>query len=198
MLRCLVPLLLVLTACSGTARVVRVDPDEGEPIVFTPRVRGEPIKLDEREVRKTLAQLGREMRPPANPQQAARQLLELGVRSGWYEYEPHRHRIIPTGRGAHLEEERSASEVEITRSYLNMCESQRTPGDCMRLLMESPVITGDGRYALAMSFAKGAVWDEMKEAFKDMANPEAVMTAVLWTGTTYLLLLSEARMEASR
>jgi hypothetical protein len=40
--RWLVTLLLALTACGSTARVVRLDTGKGEPIVFTPRVRGEP------------------------------------------------------------------------------------------------------------------------------------------------------------
>jgi hypothetical protein len=51
--------------------------------------------------------------------------------------------------------------------------------------MNSPVLTGDGRYALAMSFALEAVIPEMMESFKDMADPEAIKASILWTMTIY-------------
>jgi hypothetical protein len=51
--------------------------------------------------------------------------------------------------------------------------------------MSSPVLTGDGRYVLAMSFALEEVIPEMMEAFKDMADPEAIKASILWTMTLY-------------
>jgi Bacterial toxin 37 len=180
--------LLALAACSSTTKVVRLNTGEGEPIVFTPRVRGEPVKLDPSEVKRALAQLVQGMNVPVAPQEAARRLFEVGERSGWYQYNPRNNHLTPLGTGEHLQVELSAAEAELTRSYLALCEARGARGDCLRLLVESPTITGDGRYALAMSFAKGAVLDEMQDAFKGMANPEAVLTAVLWTCTTYLLL----------
>lgn len=150
----------------------------------------QPVSLDDREVYRALAQLGRKVRPVTNPQQAARQLFELGARSGWYNYEARGRRLVPAEGGEHLQEEVSALEAELTRAYLSWCERKGTHGDCMRLLMGGPTINGDGRYALAMAFMQSAVWDEMKEAFKGLANPDAVMSMVLWTCTTYLLLLA--------
>lgn len=187
--QCMVPLLLALTAC-GTTRVIRLDTGQREPIVVTPRVRGEPVKLNGGEVKRAFAQLAREMHVPLAPQEAARRLFEVEERSGWYQLDLRSRRMTPLERGEHLQVEWSAAEAEITRGYLTLCERRGTPGDCMRLLVESPTVIGDGRYALAISFAKGAVLDEMEDAFKDMANPEAVLSAVLWTGTTYLLLLT--------
>jgi len=78
----------------------------------------------------------------------------------------------------------------LTRAYLRWCERTGRPGDCLRLLTESPTVNGDGRFALAMALAKGAVLDEMLEAFKDMADPHAMVAAVLWTWTTYMILVS--------
>jgi hypothetical protein len=40
--------------------------------------------------------------------------------------------------------------------------------------MNSPVLTGDGRYALGMSFALEEIVPEMMQSFKDMADPEAI------------------------
>ena len=75
-------------------------------------------------------------------------------------------------------------------AYLHWCERTGRPGDCLLLLTEGPIVNGDGRFALAMALAKGAVLDEMLEAFKDMADPHAMVAAVLWTWTTYMVLLS--------
>ncbi|WP_404373393.1 hypothetical protein ACIHQR_19400 [Corallococcus coralloides] len=78
----------------------------------------------------------------------------------------------------------------MTRAYLRWCKRVNRPGDCLRLLVEHPTVTGDGRYALAMAMAQDAVLGEMMDAFKDMADPQAVMSAVLWTWTTYMILLA--------
>lgn len=51
--------------------------------------------------------------------------------------------------------------------------------------MNNPVLTGDGRYALAMSFALEEVIPEMMESFKGMADPEAIKASILWTMTIY-------------
>ena len=73
----------------------------------------------------------------------------------------------------------------MTRAYLRWCARTSKPGDCLRLLVENPTVTGDGRYALAMALAQGVVWDEMMDAFKDMADPQAMMSAVREAGERY-------------
>ncbi|WP_240359449.1 hypothetical protein [Pyxidicoccus trucidator] len=78
--------------------------------------------------------------------------------------------------------------MSLTRAYLAWCERTGMQGDCLRLLVESPVVTGDGRFALALGMARGAVLEEMLEAFKDMADPEAMVAAALWTMTMYAIL----------
>jgi hypothetical protein len=117
-------------------------------------------------------------------------LFEVASRSSSYTYETHSRRITPVESSAHLEGESTAAEVELTRDYLRWCERTGRPGDCLRLLTDSHTVNGDGRFALAMALAKGAVLDEMLEAFKDMADPHAMVAAVLWTWTTYMVLLS--------
>ncbi len=89
-----------------------------------------------------------------------------------------------------VEAQPPAVEVELTRDYLRWCERTGRSGDCLRLLTESPFVTGDGRFALALALARGAVLDEMLEAFKDMADPHAMVAAVFWTWTTYMVLVS--------
>jgi hypothetical protein len=187
-----VPLCLVLLAgCSGVSKNVRLDTGQGRPIVFMPRTANAgPIALDEDDFEQAVSGLARQVRLSARPQDDARQLLEVAERSGWYRFEGRGRYMRPLGPGEHLSAEVPANEVELTRAYLRWCGRASRPGDCLGLLEERPVVSGDGRYALAMALAQGAVLEEMREAFKDMANPEAVMSAVLWTLTTYCILIS--------
>ncbi|WP_395853391.1 AHH domain-containing protein [Cystobacter fuscus] len=125
----------------------------------------------------------RHSNPPVNPEKSARALFDVPPRSGWYGYSQ-RQGVVS------LDEQPSASswaevDVRVTREYLRFCEAIGKPGDCWKALMNNPVLTGDGRYALAMAFALEEVIPEMMEAFKDMADPEALRASILWTMTAY-------------
>ncbi|HYO52430.1 hypothetical protein [Archangium sp.] len=183
-------LLVALTGCGTTVRSVRLDTGQGEPLVHVPRGRHLPVELTREELTPALGELARGVRPPTRPQEAARRLFEMGARSGSFLYEARDRRLTPLAPGEHLEGEPLAAELELTRAYLRWCERTGRPGDCLLLLTECPTLNGDGRYALAMALARGAVLDEMLEAFKDMADPHAMVAAVLWTWTTYMLLLA--------
>ncbi|RKH15278.1 hypothetical protein D7Y13_15545 [Corallococcus praedator] len=191
MLRWLIPLLLVaLTGCGSITRSVRLDTGRGSPTVFTPRPSSNPVKLDGNKFEAAVEAMARFVRPPTRPQEAARRLFEVEPRSGSYLYEPRSRRITPLGSGEHLDGELPSADVELTRAYLRWCDRTARPGDCLRLLVEGPTVTGDGRYALSMALAQGVVLEEMMDAFKDMADPEAMITTVLWTWTTYMILLA--------
>ncbi|RYZ40428.1 MAG: hypothetical protein EOO71_16200 [Myxococcaceae bacterium] len=186
----IVLLLMILTGCGSATRVVRLETGRGSPVVFTPRSSPKPVELDADEFEEAVEAVALLVRPSARPQEAARRLFEVGSRSGSYLYEPNSRRITPTAPGEHLEGELPPADVELTRAYLRWCERTARPGDCLRLLVEGPSVTGDGRYALTMALAQGVVLEEMMDAFKDMADPEAMLTTVLWTWTTYMILLA--------
>jgi hypothetical protein len=189
---CTAMLLVLLVGCGAAPRAVRLDTSRTDTIVFTPRSGAEPVELDGDEFEEAVAKLARDARPPTRPQEATRRLFEVAARSGSYTYETRSRHITPLESSEHLEGGSTAAEVEVelTRAYLRWCERTGRPGDCLRLLMESPTVNGDGRFALAMALAKSAVLDEMLEAFKDMADPHAMVAAVLWTWTTYMILVS--------
>ncbi|WP_235217064.1 hypothetical protein [Archangium violaceum] len=182
-------LLVLLVGCATASRVVSLDTGQADTLVFTPRSGAEPVKLNGDEFKEAVTRRAWEVRPSERPQESARKLFEVEARSGSYTYETRSRRLTPLGPDEHLEGV-PAAEVELTRAYLFWCERTGRPGDCLRLLTECPVINGDGRFALALALAKGAVLDEMLEAFKDMADPHAMVAAVLWTWTTYMVLLS--------
>ncbi|HYO52587.1 hypothetical protein [Archangium sp.] len=183
-------LLVVLAGCATASRVVRLDTGQADTLVFTPRSGAEPVKLNGDEFKEAVAKRAWEVRPSTRPQEAARKLFEVETRSGSYTYETRSRRVTSLGPDEHLEGTPPVAEVELTRDYLRWCERTGRPGDCLRLLTESPVINGDGRFALALALAKGAVLDEMLEAFKDMADPHARVAAGLWTWTMYMVLIS--------
>nr|WP_208719568.1 hypothetical protein [Corallococcus sicarius] len=184
-------LLWALVGCSGTTRVVRIDRGAGStPIVHVPRSEGGTgaIALDDDAVREAVARWARALPLSSHPQDAARRLFEVGPRSGSYLFDVRSRRMIPLGPGEHLTAEVSQADAELSRAYLRWCERTRRRGDCLGLLKEGPVLTGNARFTLAMALAKGAVLDALWDAVKDTAHPEALMQAALWTATTYALL----------
>jgi hypothetical protein len=183
-------LLVALTGCGTTVRSVRLDTGQGEPLVHLPRTPHVPVALRSEELTPALARLARGVRPPARPQEAARRLFEVEARSGSFLYEAGGRGLTALGPGEHLEGEPPAAQVALTRAYLGWCARTGRPGDCLRLLTECPTLNGDGRFALALALAQGSVLDELLTAFQDMADPHAMLSAVLWTWTTYMLLLA--------
>jgi len=179
-------LLALLTACSPT-RVVRLDTGQGQTILHPPLTdEPEQVELEEEEFLQAVTKQVRQVRPPANPEQDARERFGVPPRSGWYRY-TQRRGVVP------LDEQPSASEwgqinAHLTQEYLQFCEASGKPRDCRRVLMNSPVLTGDGRYALGMSFAMEEVVPEMMEAFKGMADPEALKASLYWAMTIYAAL----------
>ncbi|RKH54504.1 hypothetical protein D7Y23_00380 [Corallococcus sp. AB050B] len=179
-----------LVGCSSATKVVRLDTGRGETVVHVPRVAGASghVALDADALKESVARLAPRLRLSPRAQEAARQLFEVESRSGSYLVDLQRRRITPLGSGEALSSEAPQPEVELTRAYLRWCRRTGRAGDCLGLLKESPVVSGDARFALALALAKGAVLDELWDAVKDMANPEALMQAALWTAATYALL----------
>lgn len=182
-------LLVWLTGCAS-GRVVRLETGQGPPVVFTPH-RGEAglVEVERREFTETVAWLSRQIRLPVNPERAARNLLGVEARAGAYLFNPRTRQVTPL-EGEALAADMSPAEVELSRAYLRWCERTGRKGDCLRLLVDSPTVSGDGRYALTMALAQGVVLEEMLDAFKDMADPHAALSAALWTMTLYMVLWS--------
>ncbi|MCP3137958.1 hypothetical protein LXT23_11500 [Pyxidicoccus sp. QH1ED-7-1] len=182
-------LLVALAGCSGTTRVVRLENAPGAPLIQVSPASGvEPAELDEDEVQEALTELAREVRPSSRPQAAALRLFAIEARSGAYLFDVRSRRLTPLTPGEHPVLDPQAADVELTRRYLLWCARTGRNGDCLGLLTESPSVTGDARFTLALAMAKGAVLDEMAEAFKDMAEPEAMLAAALWTAGMYAIL----------
>jgi hypothetical protein len=138
-------LLVLLSGCATASRVVLLDTGQADTLVFTPRSGAQPVNLDGGEFKEAVAKRAWEVRLSTRPQEAARKLFEVEARSGSYTYETRSRRVTPLGPDEHLEGTPPAAEVELTRAYLLWCERTGRPGDCLRLLTESPIVNGDGR-----------------------------------------------------
>ncbi|ATB29203.1 hypothetical protein [Melittangium boletus] len=186
--------LVFLVGCGTTSKLVRLDTGEAPPQVFTPLSRFKSVELKAHEFKGAIAKQARETRaaisPPSPPQDAARHLFEVAARAGTFEYNARTHRLSMLRPGDTLEAEPTKVEAELTGAYRRWCEHTGASGDCLHLLEETPTLDGDGRYTLAMALAQRVVLDEMLEAFKDMADPHAMVSAILWTCSTYMFLIT--------
>ncbi len=123
-----VVLLWALSASCGSAREVRLETGQGQPLIHIPRTNdSRPVELDEGEFTKAIAKEVRHKRPPGNPEKAARELFDIPPRSGWYRYSQ-REGVVP------LDEPISALQwaevaTRVTQEYLQFCASIGQPGD---------------------------------------------------------------------
>ncbi|WP_342377242.1 AHH domain-containing protein [Myxococcus stipitatus] len=183
--------LAVSTGCA-TSRVVRLETGR-ESFIVTPReepgAEVDAAELDDDEFTEAVAELGRDVRPVRNPMQRARELFGVPSRSGVFGFEGHPGRLIPQRtdeEGLHLLE--SYADDGLTKAYGQWCERKDQPGDCLRLLVEGPLLASDGKYTWAFAIAMDSVWDETAEALEYLAGPGAVMATITSAATMYLLL----------
>ncbi|WP_225408332.1 restriction endonuclease fold toxin 5 domain-containing protein [Stigmatella hybrida] len=183
-------LCVFFVACSATTKAVHLDTGQDKRIVHVPRLGVAPVKVGFTAFQETVAEHGRRVAPTERPLQSARHLFGLSERSGWYHYERKSRRLFPLGAENELQVEISPIGAALNRQYGLWCSRAwgPPPRDCLRLLVDSPVLDGDGKYALAMAIAQGAVLGEMKNAFRHMVNPEAVLTTLTGAMTMYLML----------
>ncbi|WP_338872671.1 hypothetical protein [Myxococcus stipitatus] len=179
----------MMAGCS-TTRVVRLDMGMGEPVLHTPReVEGAgPVKLDEDSFKTAVKHLARNMRPSAHPLREARYRLGIPERGGMSLYE--RRRLVPVGEegdGSRASREEPKSAHSLTRDYARWCEDEDGEGDCLRLLEGGASLGREGKYALALAFALGDVWEETGDALEDVSAPWAVRATLTASAAMYLM-----------
>jgi hypothetical protein len=89
----------------------------------------------------------------ASPEKAARMQFEHSSHSGWYQY-TQREGAVPLDPASQAPK----AVARVTQECLRFCEALGKPGDCRKLMIGSPVLTGDGRYALWMMTIYAAMW----------------------------------------
>jgi hypothetical protein len=137
---------LFVGCSSSTTQVVRLDTGQGEPSVHVPRGGVEPVAAADDEFKEAVAKHARTAPIPERPLEFARQLFRVPERSGWYRYERKSQRLFPLGAENELTLELSVSDAELNRLYSLWCGRAwgPPPRDCLRLLVDSPVLGGTG------------------------------------------------------
>ncbi|PTL85468.1 hypothetical protein [Vitiosangium sp. GDMCC 1.1324] len=177
-------LAVLLAGCGTTARMVRLDTGQGKPRVHTPRGDQEPVKLREEEFKHSLAEVARDVRPSSQPQRFARSLMFESWQEEVYLEWTGRSLMPSSPEALRLLPERD----EFTHCYERWCERKGRFRDCLSLLKGTPTLDADGRYTLAMAIATDAVWNETKDAFAEMADPEEVRATIVSSMAMYMML----------
>ncbi|SEL43836.1 Restriction endonuclease fold toxin 5 [Stigmatella aurantiaca] len=184
-------LFMVLSGCSASTRaVVRLDTNQGEPIVHAPRRDMDPVAVSEKEFKKAVSQHAPAVPRVKRPLEHARQVFGVPERSGWFLYEGKSQRLMASAPGNTRNVRLLPEDGELKHRYLLWCEQGWGGGDCLRLLVDKPFLEGDAKYALAMAIAHSKVLGAMKEELARMVSPQAVVATVVGGLTLYAILLA--------
>jgi len=189
--------LVLLTACSGTRRVVSPDEDPSEaPLaaaryelrVLTPDTgQAAPVVVPKEDFQRAMRALARDIPPSTEPMELARWLME-GELHADLQAEMERGRVVrlmPLEDGTPLE---AASAAELARDYRLLCLKDHGGGDCLGLFADGPTLTRDDLRTLGLALSLRQVLKESQVALRDMVSPQALVSMVAWTGCFYLLL----------
>ncbi|WP_146209802.1 hypothetical protein [Vitiosangium sp. GDMCC 1.1324] len=180
----MVVLLVLLFGCGGTTRVVRLDTGQGKPLVHQARGGHEPVRLREDEFKQALADVARDVRPASRPLRFARSVMFESWQEEVYLEWTGRQLVLALPEASRL----LPGPDELTCGYGRWCEHRRQSRDCLSLLKDTPSLDADGRYTLAMALAVDVVWDEMKAALAEMADPEEVRAGIVSAMAMYMML----------
>ena len=189
--------LMLLTACSGTPRVVHADLDSDASVlaatryevrVLTPDT-GQPaaVVVPQQDFQRAMRMLARGLPVSSEPRELGRWLME-GELHAHLQAEVDRGRVVrlmPSEDGTPLE---AASAAELARSYSLLCQADYGGGDCLGLLSDGPVLTREDLRTLGLALSLRQVLKEAQVALKDMVSAQALVSMVVWTGCFYLLL----------
>jgi hypothetical protein len=183
-------LFVFLTRCSTSTKVFRLDTGQGEPRIHVLRRDVEQVELSEEQFKQAIAKHAPLVPEVKRPLDYARQIFGVPERSGWYRYESRSQRLTPAAPGSGPNVGLSPEDEELKRRYLEWCEQEWGPGDCLRLLVDKPFLDGDDKYALAMAIAYSKVLGAMKEELSRLVSPQAVAATVVAGMTMYAILLA--------
>ncbi|ADO72035.1 conserved uncharacterized protein [Stigmatella aurantiaca DW4/3-1] len=183
-------LFAALVGCSHPIKVVRLDTGQGEPRVHVPHRVVEPVELSEKRFKEAVAQYAPSVPAVEHPLKYAGRLFGVPERSGWFWYEEKSQRLMVSKSGSNRNLRLLPEDEELRRRYLLWCEQMWEGGDCLRLLVDKPLLDSDARYALAMAIAQNKVLGAMKEELAKLVSPQAVVATIVSGLTMYAILLA--------
>jgi hypothetical protein len=177
--RCLLALLLCVTACATDSGVPRgVDAaDTGSRIVLVaesaplkvvrPPPRLEPVEVPQAEYEAAMVRLAIQLRDQLPPRPEKRlELISWGS---------------PEAR---------TEQDTLLQEYLQWCEERGTPGDCLNLLSGQGPLSDEARRDLAFALATEGVWLGTAAVISEVLDPVQLQLAIMVSLTTTMALLA--------
>ncbi|MCE9668374.1 hypothetical protein LY474_11175 [Myxococcus stipitatus] len=152
---------LLVVGCA-TPRVVRLDTGEGAPILYTPPTRVDPIEIDEEAFRSAMTRLVLDVRFSVRTERAERPRVRLA----------------------------SVSSESSSGWEAGECSSEEGSAECLSLVDGGlGFLDAKARRDLALNFAWEGVWEGVRGAVGEVANPLVLQAMVTSAFTAYMLLL---------
>jgi hypothetical protein len=152
---------------SDTGSRITLLAEDAPPLVIRPPVRRAPVEVTKEQYYAAMAQLAARLRN-ALPTRAPTQVA-----------------IISWGSPGQPDDR-----AELVREYYQWCEQRGTPGDCLGLLQDGPVLTDEDKQTLAFALATRGVWDGTAAVIDEMLDPVQLQIALVSTITMTLALLA--------
>jgi len=79
--------------------------------------------------------------------------------------------------------------TDLARSYDGFCERRGTPGDCLTLFDDGPLLQANDKRSIALALAVGPAMEGVNTEVRTMLNPTRMLATLSFTITAYMALL---------
>lgn len=152
---------------SDTGSRIALLAEDAPPLITRPPVRRAPVEVPQEQYHEAMVQLAKRLRhtlPPRPHTQVA---------------------VISWG-----DPDRPDEQVQLVREYYQWCEQRGTPGDCLGLLQDGPLLTDSDKQALAFALATRGVWNGTAAVIGEVLDPVQLQIALVSTITMTMALLA--------
>jgi hypothetical protein len=147
----------------------------------------EPVEVNEEDFRRAMRKLLLDVPPSTLPKESAQWLLSQPLASSLLaEVEAGRVvRLTPLDENSPLD---SSIAEELKREYAHVCHELSAGADCLRLQSDGANLTREDARILAMAIGLKPALQKIKHSLKEMVEPAAVLSMIVWTCAVYLMM----------
>jgi hypothetical protein len=147
----------------------------------------EPVEVAEEDFHRAMRKLLPDVPPSALPKESAQWLLSqplagsllAEVEAGGIV------RLTPLDENSPLD---SSLAGDVKLEYVRICHELSAGTDCLRLQSDGPTLTREDVRVLALAIGLKPALQKMKHSLKEMVEPAAVLSMIVWTCVVYLMM----------
>jgi hypothetical protein len=189
--------LALLTACATTPHPAPTDTDPYERELAALRYEArlftvsdpnpEPVEVAEEDFHRAMRKLLPDVPSSALPKESAQWLLSQPLAGSLLaEVEAgHVVRLTPLDENSPLD---SSLAGDMKLEYARICHEFSAGADCLRLQSDGPTLTREDVRVLAMAIGLNPALQKIKQSLKEMVEPAAVLSLIVWTCVVYLMM----------